>query len=408
MRQTRWYNGAMAKTKTVLTARGGTVLQGREFYETVLRNIGEGVVVADKVMQALAVSDAACEAVGWSEQDLLGKGWLEHVQIEYEDGTPVPQADLAIARALSSGKKIRSQNYYYVRRDGSRFPVSVTATPLPNVDASGADDAARVIVVFSDITAQKEISHAKSEFIATASHQLRTPIASMNLQLEVFLRSARELKPEHREDLEEIYETQQALMNLVNRLLQTSRLELGRFAIAPEPTDLRGCIEEAFVRVSPLAEERHVKLTKRLEGKAVTVRVDRKLMEIILDNLLTNAIKYSPEKSGVVEINIEEANARQLRAGQRVPGEGVLISIRDNGMGIPEAEQQRVFRRLFRSSLAHQSDSGGSGLGLYMVRSILDYSGGNIWFLSKEGKGTTFVVWLPKEGMRTRMGNTEL
>jgi signal transduction histidine kinase len=310
-------------------------------------------------------------------------------------------------QTLTSGKRAHASNYYYVRRDGSRFPVLVTTTPLPPAVNPGEDTAPGVIVFFSDISSQKEISRAKSEFIATASHQLRTPIASMNLQLEVFLRSAEGLTPEHREELEDIYATQQSLMELVNRLLQTSRLELGRFAIAPEPLDLQDCLEDASAHVAALLAERKVHLRTQTAGEPIMVNADRKLVGIILDNLLSNAIKYS-KAQGVVEISLEEVAKGKLRAGRKVPGDGVLISVKDNGIGIPKEEQQSVFRRLFRTSTAHQSDSGGSGLGLYMVRSILDYSGGNIWFSSREGKGCTFVVWIPKEGMRTRVGNTEL
>ena len=183
--------------------------------------------------------------------------------------------------------------------------------------------------------------------------------------------------------LEEIYHGNQRMVDLVNTLLDVSRIEMGTFIVESKPTDIirlaQGAIEEHKLEI----RAKKIRFSSSFKYKVPLVEVDPKLLGMVVHNLLSNAIKYTPE-GGKVEASIS-----------LVKGKGILFKMTDTGYGIPKYQQDRIFTKLFRADNVVGKDTEGTGLGLYIAKSIVEQSGGKIWFESSENKGTTFYVILP-------------
>lgn len=368
----------------------------------ILRDIGEGVVVLDPDDRILRISRVAEQLIGWSAEELQGKKWHEMVPFERSDGTRF--SDGAVRRAMRDRKPVTAE-YYYVRRDGTRFPVRVTAGPVFNREQG---ELIGVTVVFSDITREKELMDAQAEFVAVAAHQLRTPIASAMLQLEVLLQGAEGMDPDVRESLEDLEETHERLQELVNRLLATSRLELGATAVQPEPTVLQELITEVVQEMEPLAKETETAIVPEVPKEQTELPVDTDLLKTTLENLVANALRYSDKSGSEVCVRMQSVRKDEPVAGTPAPDAGLTISVVDHGMGIAKEEQDMIFQKLYRTKAAKKRQKEGSGLGLSTAKRAMELSGCRLWFASEEGKGSTFVIWLPQGGMRPRPGASSL
>lgn len=253
-----------------------------------------------------------------------------------------------------------------------------------------------MIGVNFDITKEKEIDREKTEFVSLASHQLKTPVGAISWNLEMLKTGDYgPLNEQQQEVVSEMYTMNQRMIELINGLLNISRIELGVFIIEPTPTNFVAICEEVLNEMEPRLISKGHHLTKRYDENLTDVNADSKLLRIVFQNLISNAIKYTPDR-GEVGVAIE------------VEGGEVLITVSNNGAAIPEADKPRIFTKLFRASNAQEQDPHGNGLGLYLVKEIVMNAGGRIWFDSIAGKGTTFYVSFPLSGMLKKEGTKEL
>lgn len=179
------------------------------------------------------------------------------------------------------------------------------------------------------------------------------------------------------------------MITLVNTLLNVSRIELGTFSVEPKPIDLRQITDKIIEGLVPLMEKKQIAVNKRYDLDIPVIFLDPNLISIVVENLLSNAIQYTSE-SGKISIFIKNQP------------DTILLEVVDNGCGIPQSQQSRIFAKFFRADNARAKIAGGNGLGLYMSKTIVDRSGGKIWFESEEGKGTKFYVELPKGEWKER------
>jgi signal transduction histidine kinase len=249
--------------------------------------------------------------------------------------------------------------------------------------------------IFYNMTREKMLDKLKSEFITIAAHQLRTPLSAIKWVIKMVLDGdAGTLTPDQEQLLSKGYKSNERIITLVNDMLNVSRIEEGRFGYKMQPEDLSKALDGIIEALSSLINGKNIKFNLERNQEFPLLNIDLKKMTLVIQNLLENAIKYTPENG---RINVRMAH----------DDNNVTISIQDNGIGIPKADQVKLFTKFYRAENALRLQTEGSGLGLFIVRNIVKEHGGNISFESEEGVGTTFTITLPikfapyEEGRRT-------
>jgi signal transduction histidine kinase len=224
----------------------------------------------------------------------------------------------------------------------------------------------------------------KTEFVSIAAHQLRTPLSAIKWTLRMVLDGdTGELNSEQKELLEKTYVSNERMISLINDLLNVSRIEEGRFLYKQELVNLEDVISIVIDSSQELLKMKKMKLTfEKPKESLPQVSADREKMELAVQNLLENAVKYTPE-GGKIDISLEKDN------------DNIIFKIKDTGVGIPDDQHERIFTKFFRGDNVIRMETEGSGLGLYTTRNIIDAHKGKIWFDSKEGEGTIFTFTIP-------------
>lgn len=383
---------SVEKALTELENAHDKMRQDKAKDEVLLNNIGDAVVAIDTNRRVIFINKVAADMIGWRHEEVVGKKWgTDMPGVVDEQGSPIPRDKRSVQAAWETGHSMHVSHYYYIRRDGSRFPVSITSTPIfANNRITGA------MIVFRDVTREKEIDKMKTEFISLASHQLRTPLSAIKWYLRMLLDGdAGPLVDRQREFVDIINESNERMIILVNDLLNISRIESGRIIIEPEPTNIRELIESVIRELQMKMHEKEQIFTLTIPDNLPQISIDAQLVRHVYMNLLTNAIKYSPVK-GHVGLTVS------------LTDENILSCVSDEGYGIPETERHKIFQKFFRASNILKYETDGTGLGLYLAKAIIDSSGGRIWFDSKEGVGTQFWISLPLAGSKPKKGEVSL
>ena len=228
-----------------------------------------------------------------------------------------------------------------------------------------------------------EVNRLKSEFVSIASHQLRTPLTGIKWAINLMMSGEVEkLTEEQLERLDTIKESNQRMINLVNDLLNVARIEQGRLTLKPEKVSLEKLIQELINEYALLAKANNIKLSFELEKNLPSILIDPQGIKLVLHNLIDNAIRYSRSEG---QVKIRSFRKKNL----------IRCEVEDNGVGIPEQDQKKIFQKFFRTENALKYQTEGTGLGLFIAKAILDASKGKIGFESQEHKGSTFWFELP-------------
>jgi PAS domain S-box-containing protein len=349
--------------------------------DALLASIGDGLMAVGTDGRIVLVNDAFEKIMGWKLSEVQGKKLIDVVTVTDEQGKVAPPAKRLIEATLQKEiKTVTHASQFFTRKDGTVFPVSVTVSPII---AGGVFLGA--VEVFRDITKEQEVDKAKTEFVSLASHQLRTPLTSINWYTEMLMAGdAGKITAHQKKYLKEIYNGNQRMVELVNSLLSVSRLELGTFVFEPQPTNVVEVTKDSIKEQEQDAAVRKIELSSVFAKDLPLIPTDPKLLRMVVQNLLSNAIKYTPEEG---KITIALALDAQK--------EHVVLAVADTGYGIPKNQQDRIFSKLFRADNARAKEVEGTGLGLYIVKSVVEHAGGSVWFESEINKGTTFYVALP-------------
>ncbi len=247
------------------------------------------------------------------------------------------------------------------------------------------DSGAMVGLTFTlhDVTREREVSRMKSDFVSFVTHQLRTPLAGIKWLLE--LAAGTQDRGEVQDYIQDAREANERLVTLVNDLLDISRLESGRLAISPEELDIVKMTQNVLEELSPLIKEKGHRLSLNGVSEIPPVVADPQLLRQVILNLVSNAIKYTPPP-GEIALKMRPENG------------SVEWAIQDNGIGIPKDALPRLFEKFYRADNVHKIETEGTGLGLYLVRLIVERLGGRIWCESEEGKGSIFLFTVPLSG----------
>jgi two-component system phosphate regulon sensor histidine kinase PhoR len=244
-----------------------------------------------------------------------------------------------------------------------------------------------IVGVLSDITELKEMDQMKTDLMSMVTHEIRTPLATVRGFAQILLKGGIG-GDKSKEFLEIINRQSNRLVNLVNDFLDITRIESGRQVITKGPVDMDKLIQNAVADLKPLADEKNISLQYASPGGLPEVFGDRNLIEQVLINLLSNAIKYSP-KGAWAKVAAAQQNG------------SVSIAVQDNGLGIPKESIPRLFEKFYRVRCDDRKDIIGTGLGLSLVKQIIDVHQGTIRVESEHGKGSTFTFTVPvaKAGM---------
>lgn len=370
--------------------------------EAMLASIGDGVIIVDLAGKITFLNESAERLLGWKSAETVGAMLSDIVPVEDEQGDRMPAKARPVAIALSTGittthrrKSARPSMtipgvYYYVRKDKTKFPVAMTFSRVVlDNKIVGA------IEVFRDITKERDVDRAKTEFVSLASHQLRTPLSSVRWYSEMLLEGdAGALNEKQQRYLSEIQHGNLRMIGLVNTLLNISRLELGTAEVQVENVRLASAVEEVLRDLEARRRAQAISITVDIPSSLPPLLTDAKLLRIVIENLLSNAIKYTPAQ-GAVKVSAREVAAGEEFNTKQAEEASVGFSVIDNGIGIPENEQAQIFTKLFRTENARELDADGTGLGLYLTRLVLERMRGRIWFSSRTGEGTAFSILLP-------------
>jgi two-component system phosphate regulon sensor histidine kinase PhoR len=255
--------------------------------------------------------------------------------------------------------------------------LTMRAFPLADRGPTG-----RIVVTMTDITQRRRLEVLRRDFVANASHELKTPVAAVRVLAETLLTALPDDPEAGRRFAERIAREAERLDVLVRDLLDLSRVERGTLDV--EPVDLVGLAKEVVGGYGDLAEERRIRLHSELRPQ-VSMRGDRAQLGLLLSNLLDNALRYTPAK-GTVCVRLDATESR------------AVIQVSDTGQGIPARELSRVFERFYRVDKARARQTGGTGLGLAIVRHVAEAHGGTVGVDSELGRGSTFTVSLPFTG----------
>ena len=331
----------------------------------ILRSMIEGVAVISAQERVLFSNRAFSQILGLGTIAVEGRSIVEVVR----------QSDLLaiIKRALAEREEIRSEIAVGIVRSRS---FAVTASPVR------ADGPAGAVLVLHEITELRRLERVRQDFAANISHEFRTPLTAIQGFAETLLGGALDDAANRRRFVEIIRNHAVRLARLTEDLLKLSRIEAGRLEIEFLPASVEQLIESCLETARLKAAQRRLSLDVRVAPELPLVRGDSNRLLEVLQNLLDNAVQYTPA-GGRIELSASHV------------GDSVVLTVADTGIGIPQAEQGRIFERFYRVDAARSREAGGTGLGLSIARHIVDAHGGKLWVESVVGEGSRFHFSIP-------------
>jgi len=357
--------------------------------EAIFMNINDGVFVIDRNSNIIACNNSATNMLSIDIKNIIGKKYDKIFKFISEDSNL--KADF-IEKSIKDGVVQKAKNHtLLLLNNEQKIPVLTSAAPIKNQKG----EILSAVIIFKDIRKEYGVDKAKTEFLSLASHQLRTPLATTKWHIESLLTKKNSNK-KIKEYLKQVNISNERMIDLVNALLNVSRIEMGSLNIKVKEVSLEKILKEVLDSLASLIKKKKIKIHKKYLLKKCLLQSDPKLLIIIFQNLLTNALKYTP-KGGDIKLVLKVNKKNKL-----------LVSISDNGYGIPKNQQSKIFTKLFRADNIIDKDTIGTGLGLFIVKACVNILKGKIWFESKENKGTTFFVELPLTGVKSKVGTREL
>jgi PAS domain S-box-containing protein len=378
----------MAKDGSQMTQLAAQLSEVSNKSDIVINAIADGVVAIDQSGLIQLINPAAQILLGWPGKDALGLDYRSVIKLADTKGNPVPEDFSPIRQVLMTQKQISTNDLELKTKSGKVVLISLTASPVgQGAESSGA------IAVFRDITREKEEERQKAEFISTASHEMRTPVAAIEGYLGLAMNpSTATIDDKARSYLLKAHESTQHLGRLFQDLLTVSKSEDARLVPRPVVIDIIALTREIVASLSQKAKTKSLFLSfapgeNDTEGnKHITpvyyTYADQDQLREVLNNLVDNAIKYT--KQGTVTVDVTGDN------------EAVTVKVTDSGIGIPPEDVPHLFQKFYRVDNSDTREIGGTGLGLYISRRLIEANNGHIGVNSAYGSGSTFYVQLPR------------
>jgi PAS domain S-box-containing protein len=342
----------------------------------IINAIPNGLLASSRDGNIFLVNEETEKLLGLNADKLIGR-FINQVLPFFEKNSPTnSNSDGLLLKPMQTGRITRVFTYESPA-DKQKVTIENTANPI-KVDS----DIVGFVNIIRDKTQEQETERAQKEFVSIASHQLRTPITSIKWNAELLL-SAENLDKDLKDAADDIYKENNRMEKLVNALLNLSRIDLGTIKFVTKEINFTEYIDTLLKTLNSEILKNNLTIQKDITIDKPIIN-DPVYTDIIIGNILSNAVKYTPP-NGNISIKAYTINENNK----------IHIEIADNGLGIPVAQQTQIFGRLFRADNARNSQTDGNGLGLYVVKKLVEAMSGNVWFQSEENKGTIFFIELP-------------
>lgn len=354
--------------------------------DVVINAIDDGVLAISKDGNIELINPSAQQIIGWDQGDALGLNWKSVLKLVTSDGKDIEDLENPIAQSLSKNQPTHNDKLFLLTSSEKRILVSIVSSPV-GTDGEG------IIVVFRDITKEKAEEREQAEFISTASHEMRTPVASIEGYLGLALNPATaHIDEKARDFITKAHESAQHLGRLFQDLLDISKVEDGRMKNNPKIINVNEFLKDIFDGLATKASEKQLNYIFMPdiidEGKEKSLQpifyanIDPDHFREVVSNLIENAIKYTP--SGEVVVNITGDDKQ------------ISVSVKDSGIGIPAEDIPHLFQKFYRVDNSDTREIGGTGLGLYLSRRLAEAMSGNLRVESKYKEGSTFYLEIPR------------
>jgi len=355
--------------------------------ELILESVDDGIYGIDLDGKLTFINEAGARALGYTPQELMGRDVHEVIHHSHADGTPYSKSTNPILQALRRAESVRMRNEVFWRQDGTAIPVEYSANPL-------LDDGriSGMVIAFQDVSERRRLEKMKDEFISTVSHELRTPLTSLRASLGLISSGSLDKRPEKQRQMIDIaIGNSDRLIRLVNDILDFDNVERGRLPLHRQPVEAIDLLRRAADVAHSAATQARVSF--RIEAPLAPVFADEDRILQVLNELVTNAIKFSPPETAIrlaaQPVPVADSTSDQAGLGE------VCFIIEDQGRGIPPEKLERIFERFQQGDSSDSRALGGTGLGLALCRSIVEQHGGRIWAESIVDQGSKFLFTLP-------------
>ena len=353
--------------------------------KAILDAVDDGVLAVDQKGNILAINPAAEQITGWSGSDAAGLVFNSVLKITNNDGAEMLDISNPVNRVLRTNENFTTRDLFIKTQSGKITPIFLAVNSIGEANSG-------VVVVFRDISKELSDNREQAEFISTASHEMRTPVASIEGYLGLALNPATAtIDARAKSFLEKAHENTQHLGQLFQDLLDITKAEDGRLKNEPVVLDATEFARDIWEGLKPKAENKGLEYVfmpdHNVTGEKTIMPVffihaDRDHLHEVLNNLFENAIKYTP--SGTVAVNVTGDN------------DNVQISVKDSGIGIPAEDIPHLFQKFYRVDNSETREINGTGLGLFLSRKLTESIGGFLDVESEYKKGSTFTVKLPR------------
>lgn len=357
---------------------------------SVMESMGDGVVVIDREGKITYLNPAAEQLIGWEESNAVSLNWRPVMNLKTSDDHEIDDKHDPFMEAWRQNRSIVRNNLVMITRSGHRRDLTMSVSPIYN----SASQFTGAIAVFRDVSEEKAVERQRSEFISTASHEMRTPVAAIEGYLSLALNPKVASVDERAKGfLLKAHDATQHLGELFRDLLSITKLEEGKMHLKKEPVNLTQVIQDTITNLQPIADQKGLKLAfepdtpvgssaRKVLNPQYSVLGDPARLREVMTNLIDNAIKFTAQGSVTVSISGSD--------------DLVTVKVKDTGIGIGKEDAAHLFQKFYRIDNSATRTIGGTGLGLYLTRSIVELYGGRIWVESEPGEGTTFMFNLPR------------
>ncbi|MEK3719222.1 cell wall metabolism sensor histidine kinase WalK [Paenibacillus sp. FSL H8-0034] len=360
------FNFMMGRLKEALSLNE----EEKEKLASILTNMNDGLIAADDDGKVIVINRRAKQILQVNEDTTLGRQLHEVLGISRD-----------VLRQFEFGED-PTLLLHIEHDEEERLSVKLSFTGLSNTEKGRSG----TIAMLQDVTDQEKLEDSRREFVANVSHELRTPLTTIKSYVEALEDGAINDPQLAGKFISVTRNETERMIRLVTDLLQLSRLDSKQATLSKEYTNVFEMLEEVADRFSFQLEQRGIKIVIEVAPFLEEIKIDRDRIDQVLDNLVSNAIKYTSEQG-------------HIRLGARLPEPDMLeIAVQDNGIGIPKKDLSRIFERFYRVDKARSRNMGGTGLGLSIAREIVRLHGGNVWLDSELGQGTKVTFTLPYPG----------